>query len=423
MNFRHESQAYVDEEGRLIIPREELSLYGLKPGSQIRVERKADSLLLRCPVTHLRKVYIEPTNRCNLDCRTCIRNVWDEPLGQMSSAVFDRIMEGLRDVSPTPTVFFGGFGEPLAHPDIVEMVTMAKSLGANVELITNGMLLTPDISRKLIEVGLDTLWVSIDGSTPESYADVRLGAALPQVLANLADFRKIRWASCSREWLGDYNAKPAIGVVFVAMRSNIADFPAVVRLSSQFGAKRFLLTNLLPYTPAMCKEILYNLALTDTTYASSLSNLDLPKINVDEITRDSLYAAMRSGHGVTFAGRSLGDTNDLCPFVETGATAISWDGNLSPCLPLLHNHVSYVDDRERFSRRYVVGNLDISNFSSLWNDHVHLAFRDRVQRFDFSPCTWCGGCDMAEKNEEDCFGSPFPTCGGCLWAQGVIRCP
>ncbi len=26
-------------------------------------------------------------------------------------------------------------------------------------------------------------------------------------------------------------------------------------------------------------------------------------------------------------------------------------------------------------------------------------------------------------NEEDCFGNTFPTCGGCLWAQGVIRCP
>jgi len=30
---------------------------------------------------------------------------------------------------------------------------------------------------------------------------------------------------------------------------------------------------------------------------------------------------------------------------------------------------------------------------------------------------------MADMNEEDCFANPFPTCGGCLWAMGVIQCP
>ena len=35
----------------------------------------------------------------------------------------------------------------------------------------------------------------------------------------------------------------------------------------------------------------------------------------------------------------------------------------------------------------------------------------------------CGGCNQVDANKEDCFGSTFPTCGGCLWAQGVIQCP
>jgi hypothetical protein len=30
---------------------------------------------------------------------------------------------------------------------------------------------------------------------------------------------------------------------------------------------------------------------------------------------------------------------------------------------------------------------------------------------------------MADENLEDCFGSPTPACGGCLWAQGFIQCP
>ena len=103
MNYRSESQAYLDDAGRLVIPAEAMFEYGLKPGSQVHIEKKAEGLSLRTPVTHLRKVYIEPTNRCNLECRTCIRNIWDEPLGQMSRATFARIVEGLRSFSPPPT--------------------------------------------------------------------------------------------------------------------------------------------------------------------------------------------------------------------------------------------------------------------------------------------------------------------------------
>ena len=32
----------------------------------------------------LRKVYVEPTNACNLACATCVRHAWDEPEGSMA---------------------------------------------------------------------------------------------------------------------------------------------------------------------------------------------------------------------------------------------------------------------------------------------------------------------------------------------------
>jgi len=80
-------------------------------------------------------------------------------------------------------------------------------------------------------------------------------------------------------------------------------------------------------------------------------------------------------------------------------TAIGWDGSLSPCLPLLHSHTSYVNERERFSRRYVVGNVNERKLHELWNEPDYLAFRERVQKFDFAPCTICGGCHLRKINE------------------------
>lgn len=415
MKKRPEWEVQVDEDGRLVLPPEIASRYGLNPGVRVRMGEGKNALRLRRPVSHLAKVYVEPTNGCNLECRTCIRSGWDEPLGQMSDVVFTRLIDGLRAFSPPPTVFFGGFGEPLAHPRIVEMVSRARALGGPVEMVTNGTLLTRDTSRALIAAGLDMLWVSIDGATPESYADVRLGAALPEVLANLAALRETRRAA-------DLSS-PQVGIVFVAMKRNIADLPAVVRLGHQLGVRHFLVTHVLPYTAEICQEILYARALNDFKYLPSLYGLDLPSIDMNEITGEALYRILRSGENLSVAGVHLGEGKDRCPFIESGATAVGWEGSLSPCLPLLHNHVSFLDKYKRLSRRYAVGNLGESTLADLWNDPEYTAFRNRVQAFEFSFCTSCGVCDLGQGNEEDCFGNPFPTCGGCLWAQGVIRCP
>jgi MoaA/NifB/PqqE/SkfB family radical SAM enzyme len=413
-----------DEAGRLIIPDEIIKQYGFSPGTRIRIINNGNGLQLRRPVTHLAKVYIEPTNRCNLQCVTCIRNSWDEPLGEMKPATFARIIEALRLLSPPPDVLFGGLGEPLSHPDIAEMVTQTKALGSSVELITNGMLLNKSLSKQLIDAGLDRLWVSLDGATPESYKDVRLGAALPEVLNNLAEFRHARWTKHYPVAL-DTSLKPQLGIIFVAMKRNIADLPAVFRLASRSGALNFMVTNVLPYTSEMQEEILYSRALNDSVYNSSpwLGFLNLPKIDINPTTREAIYHAMRSDHSLCIAGASLGEQNNRCPFIEKGALAIRWDGGVGPCLALLHNHKTYLYRYERSLKRHTVGNVMEQPVGDIWNKPEYLSLRKRLEEFNFSPCTLCGGCDFFESNEEDCIGSPFPACGGCLWAQGVIQCP
>jgi len=415
--------AYIDEEGRLVLPQELAFRYGLKPGVRIPVDEKSASLSLRPPVSRLAKVYVEPTNRCNLECRTCIRNSWDEPLGQMNDETFSRIIEGLGAFRPVPSVFLGGFGEPLSHPGIVDMVGKAKEAGARVELITNGTLLSERMSRELIDAGLDMLWVSLDGSTPESYADVRLGAALPQVLHNLKAFGEL--AGCSSYFSFSYpGPRTQIGVVFVAMRRNVVDLPSVVLLGSRLGARRFMITNVLPYTTDMCKEALYSRSLSDRAFLpDSPYRLELPKIDIDKCTSEPLFWAMLGGHALSLGGAEFGEAANRCPFVDRGATAVTWDGSLVPCLPLLHDHISFPNGRERFSKRHIIGSLAGVSLHDLWGDPSYVAFRERVQMFDFSPCAFCGGCDLSEMNEQDCIGNTAPTCGGCLWAQGLIQCP
>ena len=114
--------AEVDEYGRLILPPEIAQQYGFKPGSKVRLDDGHNFVRMHRPVTQLTKVYIEPTVACNLDCITCFRNAWDQPIGKMTPETFEHIFAGLQAMSPMPSVYFGGIGEPLFHPKTIEWI-------------------------------------------------------------------------------------------------------------------------------------------------------------------------------------------------------------------------------------------------------------------------------------------------------------
>lgn len=409
--------AEVDADGRLSLPAEAVARLGLSPGARLRMELVDNHMRLHRPISHLAKVYVEPTDLCNLQCSMCIRTGWEEPLGRMSEDTWAAFLSQLQIMQPKPVVFFGGQGEPLFHPRTLDWAAQAKALGAQVELITNGTLLNKKRSKELIDSGIDVLWVSIDGATPEQYADVRLGAELPRVLENLQTLRRMR--------PGGHHPRPLIGISFVAMQRNIHDLPQVIAMGRRVGAKRFLVTNVLPYTPDMQAEQLYLRTTRDIAYLDSpwLPRLSLPKMNLNEVTRGPFLDALGSGCNVTFAGNNLGGSNDVCNFIESGSISIRWDGGVAPCWALMHTHTTYLHGKPRRNQQHILGSINQQDLLELWNGAEYAAYRQRVQSFGFAPCTSCGGCDLSESNLDDCLSSGFPSCGGCMWAQGVIQCP
>lgn len=406
-------RAKVNQDGHLVLPPEVAESFGFKPGEEVPMEAGADTIRLKRPLTRLAKVYLEPTNSCNLNCRTCIRNAWNEPLGRMSMQVFEYILAGLKGYSPAPEISFGGLGEPLFHEGIIAMVRQAKALGARVELITNGTLLSETRSRGLIQSGLDRLWVSIDGARPESYTDVRLGAELPLVIENLTRFRRLRSSGLH---------KPEIGIAFVAMQQNVKEIPELLSLATRLGVSQFMISHVLPYTSQMRDERLYARLIPQNSAASRQIRIRLPKSNLNSIAA-ALFEQL-PGRGYTFAFDDIEIVpGETCPFMERGSLSVRWDGSVGPCLPLLHPHSSYLDEHRREIQAYLIGNVQEQNLVEMWNAPDYRALRDRLQDFDFSPCVYCGGCDLVEGNLEDCIGNEFPACGGCLWARGLIQCP
>jgi MoaA/NifB/PqqE/SkfB family radical SAM enzyme len=146
-------------------------------------------------------------------------------------------------------------------------------------------------------------------------------------------------------------------------------------------------------------------------------------MDIQPETLKALGEVLNDLNQVDLTGSFLNRNLDRCPFVERGSLAVRWDGKVSPCLPLLYTHQHYLGNRERTSQEYFVGDVRERSIRQIWNNQKYRELRKRLQDFDFSPCVFCNSCEMSLENREDCFGNVHPTCGGCLWAQGLIRCP
>jgi MoaA/NifB/PqqE/SkfB family radical SAM enzyme len=412
--------AHVNERGELVLPARIAGELGLTPGAEIRVEPNGHGVYLHPSVHALRRVYVEATNKCNLSCSTCMRNVWDVSYGHMSGETFERVLAGFDSLAEKPEIFIGGYGEPLSHPKILEMIQRAKERGHRVSMITNGILLTETITRSLIELGLDMLWVSMDGASAECYVDVRLGNSLPTIIENL---RRL----CAQKYLkfgaSNWSGHPRLGIAFVAMQRNIHDLREVIRLGSRLGAVEFSISNVLAHDTQLLGENLYMHSMNMVAGQEIRPTVRMPLMDIQHNTMEALAGVMKDMNRLELSGSLLNQNTDQCPFVERGSLAVRWDGQVSPCLPLLYTHKYFLDERERTSHEYFVGNVHERDLPAIWSDSQYRDLRNRLRDFDFSPCAFCNSCEMANENLEDCFGNVQPACGGCLWARGLIRCP
>ncbi len=408
----------VADNGTIHIERDVLRRLGISPGDAVDLVTTEHGLVLRRADPALSKVYVEPTNGCNLSCRTCIRHSWEDETGVMDMAVYERLIDGLRGVGPLRSISFWGFGEPLMHPSIAEMVTRAKGLGARTQIITNGLLLDRSMAGDLLAAGLDSLVVSVDGASEETHADVRPGADLRAVRRNVDALRRLRDARGA--------AAPEIGLEFVLMKRNAGEVRQLLKLARSLEASFVIVTHVLPYTREMVGETLYG-SSAGTSYPAHRGKwapeVLLPRIDWRRELDNHILELLQYSTQNNFPPDHLDRSRGYCPFVDQGSLSVGWDGSVSPCISTMHSYSCYVHGRPKTIRRCVFGDLREEAVTDIWNKPEYVAFRDRVRRFDFAPCTDCGGCRLSETNEEDCFGNRFPTCGDCLWAKGVIQCP
>jgi len=122
-----------------------------------------------------------PIYACNFRCFYCTFSSNPNDRGFISDVTkmdFDLFRKCIDEIgqfpSQTKVIRFVGMGEPLLHNRIADMVayTTESKVSERVEILTNGSLLTPELSDSLIAAGLDRLLVSIQGTSQKKYKEV-----------------------------------------------------------------------------------------------------------------------------------------------------------------------------------------------------------------------------------------------------------
>lgn len=126
---------------------------------------------------------------------------------------------------------------------------------------------------------------------------------------------------------------------------------------------------------------------------------------------------------VYLSGQRVSRAARHCRFIDEGMAFVKFDGHVSPCMSLLRNATLYWRQKQRETRSHFFGDLAKQGLDEIWNAPDYADFRRRVRNFEFSPCYRCSLCENWEQGLTDCYGNDAPTCGGCLWSEGVISCP
>lgn len=208
------------------------------------------------------------THACNLKCKHCYQRA-DRPLpDELTTDEAKRLIEELADANVVALAFSGG--EPLMRPDFFELAAYARGLSVYVALATNGTLITKEVARRLKEVDVNYVEISLDGATAKTHDEFR---GIPEAFDKTIDGIK----NC-------VEADLYTGIATTATKLNLHEMQEIYELAVKLGCKRQMIFNFVP-----------------TGRGVDMTNLD-PSPEEREQLLEQNYANLISGRGCDVLG-------------------------------------------------------------------------------------------------------------------------
>lgn len=376
------------EEGAAVFP-------GPSPGS---ILLKFDDSVVSIPRDRrLRKVYLETSSRCNLDCPMCFLKGSAEPRGDMDPALLEGLPAQWVAFRDLEWVHFAGIGEPLVHPGVFEAMERAAGMGLKVRLTTNGTLVDAAAARLLVKAPVRIVDFSLEADVEDLPGR---GTRAGTVLQAMRTLKAVRAA--------EGGAWPEIRAAIVLTSSNLEGVTTLPRVLAEAGARGISLSNILPASREMTASALYPVSLEEE--AALQAKLFL--------------AFQREGLNVSLPRFALSSERH-CAFSRSDAAVIRWDGHVSPCYRLAHGYEEWVLGRKKRVCAHSFGSLAGEPLERIWDSPAYASFRWRLRRALYASCLDCNllpVCEYPKTTESDCWGDS-PACSDCLWDRNLVRCP
>lgn len=191
-----------------------------------------------------KQMEIEVTTHCHLQCSMCEHTYWDEKPAHMSFEQFKRVVDQfpkLRWIGMT------GIGSSFLNKDYVRMLHyMKRERKVFVEFFDHFHLMTEDISRECIALGVNKIWVSLENARRESYNAYRKGSDFDTVLRNIWTLVRLKKKLAS--------PLPELWFHFIINKHNMNEMKEYVDLVAEiadyergFSAPLIYWTNMLAY--------------------------------------------------------------------------------------------------------------------------------------------------------------------------------
>ncbi len=132
-----------------------------------------------------RHLIVDLINTCGLKCPICPngRNEIPRPPTLLTQTLFSKIMKTFGPYLYTLTLT--NWGEPLRHPDILELLAIARKYPCYIGFSSNLQYLTPDLADGLVRSGIDEIGCSIDGATSDTYETYRVSGNFETAMNNM----------------------------------------------------------------------------------------------------------------------------------------------------------------------------------------------------------------------------------------------
>jgi len=288
-----------------------------------------------------RSIQIECTTRCNLKCTMCEISYWSEKGGNLELEKLERMV---RHLPRLRRVDLTGIGEALMNREFFGALELLKSRGIYVTLNDNFTMMTEKHARRIIELGVDQILLSLDGATKETFEAIRVGADFDKVVANTR-----RLIELKRE-MG--KKRPEVKINSVVATSNYHEMPGIVEIAHDLGVGMVSFVNVIVFEE------------TTGLDTASVGNPLETKI------RETLARARELGILVKI---ELFDKLPVgrCDF-PWKRNFVTYDGHVHPCC-----YTTQTGDRAVQNRRSF-GNLVERPFAEIWKGDLYASFRRKM---------------------------------------------